>query len=99
MDNDLLLLFQPLNNINRNLKDISHDIRRRESQPLGERHIGYTISLVDFNEGQVLSLRSVLDVVACTYVSLLVNRIQMWERHTRVVGEDGCVTGLEVKGA
>jgi hypothetical protein len=64
MNNDLLVLLQPLDNVNGNLQHISHDIRRSKCQPLRQRNIGNTICLVDLDESQILCGRSVLDVMA-----------------------------------
>lgn len=50
MDNDLLFLLQALDNINGDLEDISHNVGRREGQPLGEGHIGNASRLVNLDE-------------------------------------------------
>jgi|TARA_R110002003_G_scaffold235_18_gene17082 hypothetical protein len=64
MNNDLLLLLEALDNVNRNLENVCYDISRRESKPLSQRDISDALRFVDLNEGQILGLGGVLNVVA-----------------------------------
>lgn len=77
MDNDLLLLLQALDNIDGNLENVSDNIGRRKGQPLCQRHVRNAISLVYFNESQVLRLGSVLDVMAW-YESVVCKKRRRW---------------------
>jgi hypothetical protein len=60
---DLLLLLQFVNELNRYLEYLRHNVRRRKSQPLGQRNVSHTVRLVDFNPDKVL-IANVLNVVA-----------------------------------
>lgn len=65
MNDDLLLRLQALDNIDRDLENIGDNVGRCESQPLREGYIGDTSRLVDFDKGQVLCCRGILNVMAC----------------------------------
>lgn len=76
LQQDLLLLLQSTNNINTNIQDLSHNIRRSQSQPLRQTDISNSLRFVDLNPNQVLSWRSILDIVTrvireCSGVSCL----------------------------
>ena len=51
LDQHLLLLLQFLDNLDGNLENRGDDIGRSERQPLCERDIGHSVTLVEFDPG------------------------------------------------
>lgn len=65
LDQDLLLLFQLVDELNRHLQDTGNHVGRRQCQPLREGNVGQAITFVDLHPLKSLRLRCVLNVVTC----------------------------------
>jgi hypothetical protein len=96
MNNDLLLFLQALDYVDRNLKHICDNVRRRKSQPLRQRDIGNTLRLIDLDEGQILRLRRVLNVVACSS-SAAITKLSHGPNLPELSGKTAVSPGLKLK--
>lgn len=61
---NLLLLLELLSNFEGNLESLGNEISRGKGKPLGQRDVGDAVRLVNLDPDKILSLRSVLNVVA-----------------------------------
>jgi hypothetical protein len=98
MHNNLLLLLQSLHNTNWNLEHVRHDIRGRERKPLRQTNICHALTLVNFDEGQVLRRGCVLNVMPRVVGKHSgVPGLEVEGTAVGVAGEDGGARGARVE--
>lgn len=87
LNQQLLLLYQPLCNTKRDLKRVSNNISRREREPLRQRDVLDAVTLVDLDPHQVLRVGRVLDVVACQHnTQFSVSHLSIYLGNSRLAG-------------
>lgn len=96
LDQNLLLLLDRLGHVQWNLEDTGDNVCGSQSQPLRERNVLDSVTLVDLDPHQVFRGRGVLNVVTYDYMSEAVWRVQVI-KHTTVVREQGRIAGREIK--
>lgn len=69
LDQNLLLLLDRLGHIQRNLEDTGDNVGGSQSQPLRERNVLDSVTVVDLDPHQVFRGGCVLNVVAYNYMS------------------------------
>lgn len=64
LDENLLLLLDMADNFLVDLQSLSSDVRRSQGQPLSERDVCDTVTLIDLNPHEFLGVGRVLNVVS-----------------------------------
>ena len=70
-DENLLLLLQLLNHIERQLENAGYNVRWSKREPLGQRNISHSLAPVDLDPDEIFRVGSILDIVS--YITTLVS--------------------------
>ncbi len=64
LNQHLFLLLQLLGDTERDLENLRHEFRRRQSKPLRQGDVRHVIRLVNLYPDEVFSVRRILDIMA-----------------------------------